>query len=94
MFEFSILGERTRSEKRLCDTCRHSLVVKGTKQSDEKVYCNVPISGTVVHPFRVVECSDYVSKIGMTLYEAEDKGWVLETKGGRVIGFKPPVRDE
>lgn len=27
-------------------------------------------------------------------YDFEDIGWVLETRGGSVLGFKPPKKDE
>jgi hypothetical protein len=89
-----MLKDGTRSDKRLCDSCRFSIIIKGPQQYQERVYCSrIDDWKGKPLPFPVVECSDYCAKGGMTEYEAKEIGWVLEVKGDKVIGFKRPKQD-
>jgi hypothetical protein len=83
------IKDGARPEKRLCDSCRNSVIMKGGGQGQEVVYCHAVVPGAVV-PFKVVECSRYQDKNEMTKREIEMIGWVIEVKNGKVMGFKQP----
>lgn len=81
----------TRPDVRLCDTCQHSVIVKGPQQGQEIVVCSFESLGRL--PFPVVECSMYSMKGAMSEWDAKQIGWVLEVKAGKVVGFKPPKKE-
>lgn len=84
----------TRPDKRLCDTCRSSTVLKGPQQGQEKVYCaQLGLNSAFETPFHVVECSGYNPKGSISEWEAKQIGWVLEVNGGKIMGFKPPKKE-
>lgn len=97
-----------RPDIRLCDSCRHGVIIRGAQQGQEAVHCHsipfVHAWGSLRHgvsetigclvPFRVVECSNYRNKLDMADWEAAKIGWVLEVKAGKVLGFRPPIPKE
>lgn len=93
-----VLKDGTRPDKRLCDTCRYSHILKGPQQGQEAVLCGLVPAGAVIRtmaqvlPYPVVECNAYSAKGAMTAWEAKQIGWVLETKNGKVIGFTAPKK--
>ena len=91
---FRILGEKTRPSKRLCDSCSYSQIVKGPQQGNEVVICKVGGYEPIRFSFPVVECSEYELKGALTEYTAEKIGWVLEVRGGKVMGFNPPIKNK
>lgn len=89
---FKIL-DGTRPDKRLCDSCRCAMIIKGSQQGQEVLWCSqLGLHGSIV-PFRVVECNEYDSKTSMSKYEMEKIGWVMEVKNGKHLGFKPPQKE-
>lgn len=87
------IKEGTRPTKRLCDTCTYSHIIKGPQQGQEEVYCSNR-SSRIPLPFPVVECSYYSLKGSMDEYDVKQIGWILEVKAGKVLGFKPPSKDD
>lgn len=87
------MTDKTRSSVRLCDTCVHSRIIKGPQQYQEEVHCH---EGG--HPsriiFPVVECNMYKRMGELDEWDAKQIGWVLEVKAGKVLGFKPPSKDD
>ena len=82
------LSIRRRNET-LCSSCSQGMVVQG--HGKKLVRCNV-LDALLTFP--VLECSGY-SPIGrMDEWEAGKIGWILEVRGGRVIGFKPPKKSD
>lgn len=106
MHSFKIIDGTRSSQKRLCDSCRHSIIMKGAGESEEMIHCEVLPTYTVdardnnvtrFHrvgnvPMRVVECSHYLDKNTMTKWEMEDIAWLLKVSKGEVLGFKPPEK--
>ncbi len=76
----------TRGTVRLCDTCRWSVILKGTTQTEELVKCQY--YGSV--PFSVVECKTYTERGRLTLHEMEYIATVLEFDARGSIGFRSP----
>lgn len=84
----------TRADIRLCDSCSHGMILKGSAESEERVICmRLADNGfkNAVLPFRVVECNIFISKSQAPLWEMKEAAWILETgtKKNRDIGFKP-----
>lgn len=79
----------TRSdEKRLCDTCAYSHIMKGAADSKEVIYCQK--TGHYIK-FRVVDCNQYYSKNATSLGSFYEIAWVLQSdkKKGK-LGFLTP----
>lgn len=74
--------------KRLCDSCQHSLIMKTSdgKEFVDCTYQNIELTHSVV------ECNQYKDIKDKDQYELEQIAWILETKNGKTIGFKPPKR--
>lgn len=70
----------------LCDRCTYGSIAK-TTDNNRTVYCT---SIFKYMPQNVSECSDYQSKGDLSKHDMERIAWNLETKEGRIIGFKPP----
>ena len=80
----------------LCGTCR-SVLRTVDNNGTERVLCMAARNeegGPAVVNRPIVECSAYRGLHDMSEYEAERLGWILEVKKGRVIGFKPPPKEE
>lgn len=75
----------------LCGRCDHSQVIRGDRLKDHTVLCNW--QHPALNITRLVRrCSLFEAKNSISKSEMEKIGWVLEVKGGKVIGFKPPKR--
>lgn len=85
-----MLKDGTRSDTRLCDSCERSQIMKGCQQGQEIVWCH---SLDKYLPFPISDCTSYSRKGEMSEYEAKEIGWVLESKAGKVVGFKPPKKE-
>lgn len=71
----------------LCYSCENSQIMKN---SIGKITIQCNYQRTVKIITDVVECNVYMQKGQMQQYDAEKIAWILEKKGERVIGFKPP----
>lgn len=80
----------TRSDATdLCRTCRNSVIIQGSRDSDERRYCDA-LSGDSTQLFtNVADCSSYYNKSLPSLHQYEKIAWVLETSKGRQVGFVP-----
>ena len=89
------IKDGTRPDIRLCDTCKHSQIIKGSQQGQEIVHC---LAGGFSRPwnvpFKVVECSDHSAKNSLDRYDAEKIAWIIEVKAGKFMGFVPPKKRE
>jgi hypothetical protein len=82
---------KMNNESGLCGTCRHAFITRGDGLSQHVIICER------IHPapevrFIVRTCSDYQERNKPSEYDMEKIGWVLEVKGGKVIGFRPPKK--
>ena len=75
----------------LCSSCRSGVVTE-RKAGRITVYCN---SMRKYVPSDIARCSDYEDKRVPEKWDYEQIAWTIQhDKGGRMIGFKPPKRDE
>jgi hypothetical protein len=74
----------------LCETCTHGHIVKGYRETEEIVRCNIDTPMIRVS-FRVRECSSYLDKTREPLYELKRIAWtILPERGKKTAGFVPP----
>jgi hypothetical protein len=74
----------------LCDSCSHSHVAKGYRQSEMLVVCRVTSPEYRVD-FPVRECSSYIDRTRQSLYELEKIAWIVAPRGPkRRAGFVSP----
>ena len=72
-------------EPPLCHSCKHALVVKGSRAGDEIIQC-ARVEERITFP--VTSCTGYVDRQHPSLYDMEDIAWVLRTDAKRnEIGF-------
>ena len=85
---------RKHDGRRLCDSCKHGLVSK-SRGGEDIVGCNWGYLGRLrVLEMSVVECSGYRNITEKSLMELQNITWILETKAGKVVGFKPPTKKD
>ena len=84
-----------RSGPSLCHTCRYSHVFTPLGSAREHIHCDRPGQ---MHSINMgagaTECNQHLSTNAMSEWEAKERGWILEVKGGKIIGFKPPRKKE
>ena len=78
-------GTRSLHAPRLCDTCRHGVVRRGARESDETVFCTLTERALTT---RVVDCNRYIDRTAPSLWDMRQIAWVLQTDSRRErIGF-------
>jgi hypothetical protein len=75
-------GTRLQEAENLCDTCRHSSIVRGRTLEEEIVFCRAMLMQTVRITFKVTSCSDYEDSREPPYCELVEKAWIL-TPGSR-----------
>jgi hypothetical protein len=72
----------------LCDTCRHSRIVRGRRLDEEIVFCNALYAATIRITFKVTTCTDYVDDREPSYNELMEKAWILRPASKRrAAGF-------
>jgi len=81
-------GTADHGQRSLCETCRWSTVVRGTRLGDEIVDCSQLSWRNQRVPFPVVSCSGYGDRRRPSLREMEEIAWILRSDPQRnKIGF-------
>lgn len=78
----------------LCGSCRYSHRHKYNNDVEDVrcVLLNMSNNGQITRP--VVECNDYEDFGKPSMQEMENKAWIIEVRGGRVMGFNPPKKED
>jgi len=89
--QFSIKGGKTDDGSiDMCRSCSHAHIYTDT-HGDHKICTNagslLPIWG------QVSRCNDY-QLLGHSTWEFEKIAWILETKKGKPVGFRPPKKEK
>ncbi len=72
----------------LCLSCRHAIVIKGSRLTDEIVECGMLASSHNRITFPVRFCTEHVERRHASIREMEDVAWVLRTDARRRrVGF-------
>lgn len=78
----------TKSSARLCDSCIHGHVMKGQKESEERVLCKADyMDAPITITFSVAECNRHKPKNFVGLYELEKMALVITKDRKGQIGF-------
>jgi len=78
-------GTRSVDAPRLCDSCESGVVMRGSADSDEYVYCTKLEKRVTM---RVTECNRYVDRAQVPLWAMKEIAWVLHVDARRhKIGF-------
>ena len=64
--------------KSLCDSCRHSRIVRGRTLDEEIVFCDVSPMKSERITFKVTSCSDYADHCLPTYWELMQEAWILQ----------------
>ncbi len=89
MLTINIRGGTPKHDgKRLCDTCFYGTVMESA-DGREMIKCS-QVEERITR--KIVKCSDYKNMQEKDEYELNRIAWILETKNGKNIGFKPPKK--
>ena len=81
-------GTPPQSGHSLCETCRHSVIIRGRRFDEEIVRCEaLPMSSPLI-PFPVAACSVYMDADLPSYMELLEQAWILKPRDGkRPTGF-------
>lgn len=81
-------GTADHGQRSLCETCRWSTVIRGTRLGDEIVECSRLSYRNQRVPFPVASCSGYGDRSQAGLREMEEIAWILRSDPRRSqVGF-------
>ena len=81
-------GTADLGQPSLCESCRWSTVIRGTRLHEEIVECARLTYPNPRIPFPVASCSDYLSRNHPRVREMEEIAWILRSDPRRnEIGF-------
>jgi hypothetical protein len=81
-------GTVDHGQRSLCESCRWSTVIRGTKLGEEIVECDQLSYRNQRVPFPVTSCSRYGNSERASLKEMEEIAWVLRSDPHRnQVGF-------
>ena len=77
-------------KKSLCETCTSALIIKGESENECIVQCEAHYNSPIRIPFKVIECSEWHSKISIPLHRMEKIAHIMVYKKGvGFVGFVP-----
>lgn len=81
-------GTASQQVDSLCDTCRHSKIIRGRRLEEEVVFCSAIAMEPVKITFKVTTCTDYLDGREPTYHELLEKAWILRPRTKRrAAGF-------
>lgn len=81
-------GTVNHGQRSLCETCRWSTVIRGTKLGDEIVECNQLSYRNQRITFPVASCTRYSNREQSGIREMEEVAWILRSDPQRKqVGF-------
>jgi hypothetical protein len=76
-------GTSVQEAESLCDTCRHSRIVRGRRLDEEIVMCGAIMMGGARITFKVASCTDYLDDREPSYHELFEKAWILRPASRR-----------
>lgn len=81
-------GTVDHGQRSLCESCRWSTIIRGTRLGDEIVECDQLSYRNQRVPFPVTSCSRYGNRNQASLREMEEIAWILRSEAHRAkVGF-------
>ena len=72
-------GTVDHGRRSLCESCRFSTVIRGSKLGEEIVECSLLSYRNQRVPFPVTSCSGYLDRNQATVRELEEIAWILRS---------------
>ena len=76
-------GTQIQEGESLCDTCRHSAIVRGRRESEEIVVCSGMMMHAMVVTFKVTQCTAYLDRREPSYQELHEQAWILRPASKR-----------
>ncbi len=76
-------GTRLQTARNLCETCRCSRIIRGTRTDEELVFCSAMAMDPVPIAFKVTSCTDYVDATVPSYQELAEQARILTPKTRR-----------
>ena len=70
-------GTAKQERASLCETCRHSRIIRGRRLEDVLVFCALTSMSPVRITFKVTSCTDYADAREPGYHELVEKAWIL-----------------
>ena len=81
-------GTATQEAASLCDSCRHSRIIRGRRLKEVLVFCDLTSMSPVRITFKVTSCTDYADAREPGYHELLEKAWILRPASRRrAAGF-------
>ncbi len=81
-------GTPVHEDESLCDTCRHSRIIRGRRMEEEIVLCGAMVMRTFRVTFKVTSCTEYIDAREPSFCELFEKAWILRPSSKRrAAGF-------
>ena len=81
-------GTPVHEEPTLCETCRHSRLIRGRRMEDELVICGAMVTRAFRITFKVTSCTEYIDAREPSYSELFEKAWILQPPSKRrAAGF-------
>ena len=88
-------GTRIQEADSLCQTCRHSHIVRGRREAEEIVICTGVVMRAMQITFKVTECTEYDDQHEPSYHELYEQAWILRPASKRrPAGFIRPTDRE
>ena len=85
----------SRRPKSLCETCHESVMARDDQGQVAFQYCTAVFQAPVRITGNITECNAYDFRYGVGHdHQFEKSAWVMERRGGRPVGFKPPEKEK
>ncbi len=82
-------GTPANHTESLCDTCRHSQIVRGRTLDEELVFCDMPTRSAQI-TFKVTSCTHYDDQRHASYMQLVSQAWILRMPShDRAAGFVP-----
>jgi hypothetical protein len=86
-------GTVSGGESSLCNTCRHSTIIRGSTLDEEIVQCHATPMTTTRIRFKVTSCSAYNDERMPSYLQLMERAWILQPGSKRRAAGFVPSRD-
>lgn len=76
-------GTPVHEDESLCESCRHSCVIRGRRMEEEIVICRAAVVRALRITFKVTSCTEYVDAREPSYGELFEKAWILRPSSKR-----------
>ena len=92
--DFQIKGSQTAnlSGRALCYSCPHAHIFRGSRPSEERIYCQAVYNAPAEITWHITECTSYEDKNLPRLHQLEQIAWRFSAdRAAKKMGFLTPA---